>query len=112
MFIDRQRIEAVKMLERLGWRFVSGNWVGPASADLRMPADMMHHLLVKCADALAGCTEGSDIAFAVGAAGNSRPYRERRTPTKLTSWTRSSRRSKSTRRFGGLRDRRGKHVAQ
>lgn len=62
MSIDRQRIEAVKVLERMGWCYVNGTWAGPAQQDLQAPADLLHHLLVVRADALAGAPDGSDEA--------------------------------------------------
>jgi hypothetical protein len=61
--IDKQRVAAVQMLEALGYSFQGGEWV-PASAPPRpfmtAQGDVMHGVLVKRADALEGCTEGSD----------------------------------------------------
>jgi hypothetical protein len=59
--IDRQRVAAVRKLEQLGFTFAAGDWMLPAN-DAAAPAitDALHALLVKRADAIAGCTEGSD----------------------------------------------------
>ena len=63
--IDRQRIEAVRTLERFGYTFTGTEWVAPAETAQGTPpaltanADAMHALLVLRADKLAGCTEGS-----------------------------------------------------
>jgi hypothetical protein len=58
--IDRQRVAAVRKLEAMGYTFASGDWMHPAN-DAIAPAiaDDLHALLVKRADDLAGCTEGS-----------------------------------------------------
>jgi hypothetical protein len=61
--IDRQRVTAVRKLEQLGYTFAAGDWMHPANdAGAVVPAitDALHALLVARADALAGCTEGSD----------------------------------------------------
>jgi hypothetical protein len=59
--IDRQRIEAVRFLEAHGYRFSpTDGWTGgqlPASVAI---LDAMHGALMRRADALEGCTEGSD----------------------------------------------------
>ena len=67
MEIDRQRIAAVRKLKELGFTFVRGEWlptvaVGAPPRPLPPAAevDAMHALLVRRADALAGCTEGSE----------------------------------------------------
>jgi hypothetical protein len=66
--IDKQRIAAVRTLEALGYSYQGGEWV-PASAppatagprsQMTAEADAMHGVLVQRADALEGCTEGSD----------------------------------------------------
>lgn len=63
--IDKQRIEAVRTLERSGYCFDGVEWVAPAGS-LKTPpqstdaADAMHALLILRADKLAGCTEGSE----------------------------------------------------
>ena len=75
--IDKQRIAAVRKLEALGYSYQDGEWV-PASvpsaaAALHRPrvdrpdiharvlaSDVMHITLVQRADALEGCTEGSE----------------------------------------------------
>ena len=52
--IDEQRIEAVRMLERLGYTFVAGRWTPPANhtTALISAADMLHALLVARAVAI------------------------------------------------------------
>jgi hypothetical protein len=61
MSIDRQRIEAVRFLEAHGYRFnPADGWTSghmPASV---ATLDAMHSALMRRADALEGCTEGSD----------------------------------------------------
>ena len=61
MSIDRQRIEAVRFLEANGYRFnPADGWTGgqlPASVTT---LDAMHSALMRRADALEGCAEGSD----------------------------------------------------
>ena len=59
MSIDRKRIEAVRVLERLGYTYVGDVWQAPAKTDLNATADLMKDLLQLRIDALAGCTEGS-----------------------------------------------------
>jgi hypothetical protein len=60
--IDKQRVAAVRTLEALGYTFASSEWKAPGTAAPSMvpSADAMHGLLMRRADALAGCTEGSD----------------------------------------------------
>ena len=77
MNIDKQRIDAVRMLQALGYTYQGGEWLltyrgreWPAPADaasaattplsLMAKADAMHGALMRRADELAGCTEGSD----------------------------------------------------
>jgi hypothetical protein len=65
MDIDRKRIAAVRALEALGYAYRGGEWLAPTSAaatplSLMDKADAMHGALMRRADALAGCTEGSD----------------------------------------------------
>jgi hypothetical protein len=71
MDIDRKRIAAVRALEALEYAYNGGEWFAPASAasacsvattplSLLAKADAMHGALMRRADALAGCTEGSD----------------------------------------------------
>lgn len=65
MDVDRQRIAAVRELEALGYAYRGGEWLAPASVaaaplPLTAEADPMHGALMRRADALAGCTEGSD----------------------------------------------------
>ena len=68
MIIDRQRIAAVKELEKLGYSFtLAGGWSPPPGATqpshFTAEADAMHALLVLRADMLEGCTESSDDAI-------------------------------------------------
>ena len=59
--VDRQRIAAVSKLEELGYTFSAGDWVPPVE-DKSVPSsggDTIHTLLVKRADELANCAEGS-----------------------------------------------------
>ena len=66
--IDKQRVAAVRKLEALGYSYQGEEWVPasalPAAADARSimtaEADAMHGVLVQRADALEGCTEGSE----------------------------------------------------
>jgi hypothetical protein len=62
--IDKQRIAAVRKLEKLGYTFAVDDWHAPAGTTVATPtsaqADMMHALLVQRADELEGCTEGSE----------------------------------------------------
>jgi hypothetical protein len=61
--IDKQRIAAVRKLEQLGYTFTRGDTHAPAGTTVTptsVQADAMHALLVQRADALEGCTEGSE----------------------------------------------------
>ena len=66
--IDRKRIAAVRALEALEYAYNGGEWFAPAGASgaattplsLLAKADAMHGALMRRADALTGCTEGSD----------------------------------------------------
>jgi hypothetical protein len=61
--IDKQSVAAVRKLEAMGYTFAAGDWMQPANdAAAVVPAitDALHALLVARADALMGCTEGSD----------------------------------------------------
>ena len=62
MEIDRQRIAAVRALEAMGYTFHGGVWApaAPSCLPLAAEADAMHRMLMRRADALVGCTEGSD----------------------------------------------------
>jgi len=59
--IDKQRIAAVRKLEQLGFTFAGDDWMHPTNNAASAPAitDALHALLVKRADDLEGCTEGS-----------------------------------------------------
>jgi hypothetical protein len=65
MDIDRQRITAVRTLQGLGYTFSAGEWyplhIGvsapPTLTVAQVEADAMHGLLMRRADALAGCTD-------------------------------------------------------
>jgi hypothetical protein len=64
MEIDRKRIAAVRTLETLGYTYRNGEWTAPAAAagtpvPMIGEADDMHGMLMRRADALPGCTEGS-----------------------------------------------------
>jgi hypothetical protein len=63
MSIDKQRIEAVRVVEALGYNYCSGKWTSPAKLQgvtlLSAEGDALHALLVTRADELAGYTEGS-----------------------------------------------------
>jgi hypothetical protein len=61
--LDKQRIEAVRMLEGLGYAYQDGEWLPTVVAPplpVTAEADAMHGALMRRADALAGCTKGSD----------------------------------------------------
>jgi hypothetical protein len=58
--VDRRRIEAVSALETLGYSFSAGRWHSPSRALHSPQANAMHSLLVQRADALIGCTNGSE----------------------------------------------------
>jgi hypothetical protein len=79
MNIDKQRINAVRMLQALGYTYQrgewlltyrgagGGEWLAPAGAEdaatplsLMARADAMHGAWMRRADELAGCTDGSD----------------------------------------------------
>jgi hypothetical protein len=57
--IDKQRIAAVRKLEAMGYVFHEHDWTGPA-IPVTFEADAMHALLVLRADAIEGCTGGSE----------------------------------------------------
>ena len=63
MDIDRQRVVAVQTLEALGFIYQAGEWLPPATAATPLSwlanADDLHGALMRRADALAGCLEGS-----------------------------------------------------
>jgi hypothetical protein len=66
--IDKQRIAAVRKLEALGYSYQDGEWVtasAPAAAGpqslMTTVSEVMHGALVRCADALEGCAEGSEV---------------------------------------------------
>jgi hypothetical protein len=63
MQLDKQRIEAVRMLEGLGYAYQDGEWLPTVVAPpvpVTAEADAMYGALMRRADALAGCTKGSD----------------------------------------------------
>jgi hypothetical protein len=65
MDLDRKRIAAVRTLEALGYSFRNNEWMSPAAvgaAPLSLTAEAvaLHGMLMRQADALAGCTEGSE----------------------------------------------------
>ena len=57
--IDRQRIQAVQKLQHLGLAWHLGEWRDVANTEFVYEADAMHAMLVRRADNLAGCLEGS-----------------------------------------------------
>jgi hypothetical protein len=61
--IDEQRIAAVAMLQALGYIFsLTDGWTSPAGSAAALTTaecDAMHAVLMRRADALEGCTEGS-----------------------------------------------------
>ena len=79
--IDRQRISAVKRLHERGLAWHAGTWRKAGSTELIAEADAMHALLVRRADDLEGCSEGSpeqaELASIVDAIG---AYEEKRWP--------------------------------
>jgi hypothetical protein len=65
MDIDRQRIAAVEALEALGFTYRDGTWFPTVAAPsqalpLIAEADAMHAAMVRRADAIGGCAEGSE----------------------------------------------------
>ena len=60
--IDKQRIAAVRKLEQLGYTFAGDDWMHSTDGASPAPAitDALHALLVRRADDLEGCPEGSD----------------------------------------------------
>lgn len=60
MTVDRQRIDAVELLDSRRFIWSNGAWSRPEAATIVPAADMMHGVLMDRAEALAGCTEGSD----------------------------------------------------
>lgn len=63
MDVDRQRIAAVRALEALGFSYWGGRWLPTTGVTphihLTTEADAMHAALVRRADVIAGCLEGS-----------------------------------------------------
>ena len=57
--IDKQRIAAVRKLEAMSYVFHEHDWTGPTIPSA-FEADAMHALLVLRADAIEGCTQGSE----------------------------------------------------
>jgi hypothetical protein len=57
--IDRQRVAAVKTLQELGLIWSQGAWQKVPQGEFVAEADAMHAMLVRRADALEGCLEGS-----------------------------------------------------
>ena len=58
----RQRVAAVKTLQELGLIWSQGAWQKVSQGEFVAEADAMHTQLVRRADDLAGCTEGSPEA--------------------------------------------------
>jgi hypothetical protein len=64
MYIDKQRIAAVRVLEALGYSYRNNEWLPPAAVaaaplPLTVEADAMHGALMRRADALVCCAEGT-----------------------------------------------------
>jgi hypothetical protein len=61
--IDKQRIAAVRKLERIGYAFAGDDWMHPDNEAVAITptiTDELHAMLVKRADDLEGCDPGSD----------------------------------------------------
>jgi hypothetical protein len=55
-FIDRQRIEAVRMLEARGYTFEDGSWKPPAGgAQPALEGDAIHVMMVRRVEAITDC---------------------------------------------------------
>jgi hypothetical protein len=66
MDIDGKRIAAVRTLEALGYSYRKNEWVSPAAVgatplSLTAETDAMHGMLMRRADALAGCAEETEL---------------------------------------------------
>lgn len=72
MSIDKQRIQAVECLRRMGWEWSGTHWVAPPASVLNLiaEADVLHGIVMDRADQLAGATEDSDEARELEAIGN------------------------------------------
>jgi hypothetical protein len=73
MDIDRERVAAVRKLKELGFTYVNGQWVPAVAVGAPPPqieADAMHAMLVRRADVLAGCLDGSEEAEELKAIGD------------------------------------------
>jgi hypothetical protein len=62
--IDKQRVEAVRTLEAMGFTFAGDKWLNTTNYTswallVQANGDILHSQLVTRADALAGCTAGS-----------------------------------------------------
>jgi hypothetical protein len=57
--IDRQHVAAVKTLQELGLIWSQGAWQKMSQGEFVAEADDMHAMLVRRADELEGCPEGS-----------------------------------------------------
>ena len=80
--INKQYIAAVRKLAQLGYTFAGGDWMHPTDSASPTPAitDALHALLVKRADDLEGCTEGSDEERELEAVTNAIAYEAVRWP--------------------------------
>jgi hypothetical protein len=61
--IDKRRIAAVRKLAQLGYTFAGDDWMHPANDAAAVAptiTDELNAMLVKRADDLEGCAEGSD----------------------------------------------------
>jgi hypothetical protein len=54
--IDRQRIEAVRLLKAQGYAFEDGRWIPPGgSAQPTLEGDAIHSTMVRRVEAITGC---------------------------------------------------------
>ena len=79
--IDRQRIAAVKALEQMGYEYRDDKWLIGDAIGGSQEADALHGLLIKRADQLQGCSEGSAQAQELAAIANAADaYEQKRWP--------------------------------
>lgn len=63
MSVDKQRVQAVELLNSLGYRWTGLAWEGSAPAHaLHVEADALHGLLMEFAGELAGCLEETALS--------------------------------------------------
>ena len=71
-FIDRQRVEAVRVLEARGYTFEDGRWNPPPEGTLpALEGDAIHAMMVRRLEAITGCagkeTEIESLTIAINA---------------------------------------------